>query len=131
MKRQGSPNPSPHVKRAVIRRDNGLCVLRLDGCTGEAQTTDHRANRGSGGSRILNDPANLIGACTSCNGLKADSSGYVRIGLIRRGILVIPSSTHEKTLTRAKETPVIYPDGVSYRLIDTSTREPWVTTKEE
>ncbi|GAA5198699.1 hypothetical protein [Microbacterium jejuense] len=122
-KRRGSPNPSVQVKRAVIRRDGGFCVLRLPGCLGEAQTTDHRANRQAGGSRLLNDPAVLIGACTICNGNKESTTGEVRAELIRRGLIVLPASTHEKTLARVKDTPVIYPDGSTWLLIDASTRE--------
>lgn len=122
-KRKGSNHPTVAVKRTVIHRDDGLCVLSLEHCTGQAETTDHRANRQAGGSRVLNDGANLLGACVRCNGDKADASGEVREELERRGINVLPASTHEKTLARAKETPVQYPDGRWYRLIDANTRE--------
>ncbi len=122
-KRRGSPHPPRPVKDAVIERDGGICVLALAGCTRGAVTTDHRANRQSGGSRVLNDPANLLGSCIHCNGMKADASGDEREDLERRGINVLPHATNDKTLTRAKNTPVQYPDGLWYRLIDAHTRE--------
>lgn len=129
-RRAGSNHPPVSVKVAVITRDGHLCVLSLDGCTGEAQTTDHRANRGAGGSRVLNDPVNLIGSCQRCNGKKADAHGELREELERRGINVIPSSTHAKTLERARQTPVIFPDGLTYLLIDEHTRVLVPTAKE-
>lgn len=122
-KRKGSNHPTVKVKTSVILRDGGRCVLSLAKCTGQAQTTDHRANRQAGGSRVLNDPANLLGTCVQCNGDKADASGEVREDLERRGINILPSSTHEKTLNRAKSTPVQYPDGTWYQLIDENSRE--------
>jgi 5-methylcytosine-specific restriction endonuclease McrA len=123
-KRKGINHPPVQTKEAVIRRDDGLCLYRLDGCTGVAQTTDHRAGRGAGGSRVLNHPANLAGVCIICNGEKENATGEVLEDLIRRGLTILKSSTNEKTLTRAKETPVLYPDGKWYRLIDASTRLP-------
>lgn len=124
-KRRGINHPTVQTKTAVIIRDGGLCVLALDGCTGQATTTDHRANRQSGGSRVLNDPRNLIGACWHCNDAKARAHGALREELEDRGINVLPASTHEKTLARAAETPVRYPDGNLYKLIDAHTRVPW------
>ena len=122
-KRRGSPNPSPAVKRAVILRDGGACIYGLANCTGVAETTDHRAGRGAGGSRVLNDPANLTAACTLCNGDKETATGEVRADLIFRGLLVLKAATNEATLARAKDMPVLYPDGNRYRLIDENTRE--------
>lgn len=124
-KRKGSNHPTVKDKRAVIHRDGGLCVLNLARCTGNAETTDHRANRQAGGSRVLNDGANLLGSCVRCNGDKADASGDVREDLESRGINILPDSTHAKTLIRAKNTPVQYPDGRWYRLIDEHTRAEW------
>lgn len=104
------------LKQAVIDRDGGFCLLVLECCTGEAQTTDHRANRGMGGAGDrLDDPVNLVAACTLCNGAKAD--GRQRDSLTRRGLLVLPSSTHEKTLARVRSTPVEYPKGQSFLLL--------------
>lgn len=124
-KRKGSNHPTVKTKTSVIHRDGGRCVLNLARCTGQAETTDHRANRQAGGSRVLNDPANLLGACVRCNGDKADASGEVREDLERRGINILPASTHEKTLERAKATPVQYPDGRWYQLVDENTRIEW------
>lgn len=121
-KRKGLNHPPIQIKRAVIRRDDGLCIYRLKGCTGAAETTDHRAGRGSGGSRVLNHPANLAGICILCNGEKENATGDVLADLILRGLTVPKSSTNEKTLIRAQETPVLFPDGIWYRLIDASTR---------
>lgn len=122
-KRRGSNHPTVKTKTSVILRDGGRCVLNLARCTGLAQTTDHRANRQAGGSRVLNGPANLLGACVRCNGDKADASGEVREDLERRGINILPASTHQKTLERVTATPVQYPDGRWYQLIDENTRE--------
>jgi hypothetical protein len=125
-KRRGSPNPSQADKKAVIEeRDGGLCVLNLDGCQGAATITDHRANRQAGGSRLLNDPCVLVGACVPCNGRKEDSKGDERADLQRRGLIVLPDSTHEKTLARCKVTPVEYPDGELYILVDAHNRVPY------
>lgn len=116
------------LKRAVIERDGGFCLLALHCCTGEAQTTDHRANRGMGGSGgVLDDPINLIAACTLCNGAKADGDGWVLNQLIGRGLYVRPHATHRKTLERVRQTPVEYLDGERFYLL--SSREPtgsWV-----
>lgn len=129
-KRRGQNHPPVKMKAAVIQRDGGLCVLALDGCTRQATTTDHRANRQAGGSRVLNDPRNLIGACWSCNDKKARAHGELREELERRGINVLPASTHDKTLARAADTPVLYPDGRLYKLLDEHTRVLVTTTKE-
>lgn len=104
------------LKRAVIDRDGGFCLLALHCCTGEAQTTDHRANRGMGGAGdVLDDPVNLIAACTLCNGAKAD--GEAQADLISRGLYVRPHATHRKTLERVRLTPVTYLDGERFYLL--------------
>jgi hypothetical protein len=110
------------VKRAVIERDGGFCLLALPGCLGEAQTTDHRANRGGGGSRVLNDPRNLIAACTICNGLKADAGQIVLFDLEERGLYVRKAATNQDTLRHVIDTPVTYLDGERYWLVDATTR---------
>tara|TARA_R100000365_G_C2747600_1_gene77697 strand:- start:3389 stop:3733 length:345 start_codon:yes stop_codon:yes gene_type:complete len=111
------------VKDAVIERDGGACVIALPCCEGVATTTDHRVNRGSGGSRVLNHPGNLIGACSLCNDAKAWASGEVKAELERRGVIVLPAATHEKSLERALATPVEFPDGSRWRLVDERVRE--------
>lgn len=110
------------TKRAVIERDGGFCLLVLPGCTGEAQTTDHRANRGSGGSTVLDDPRNLIAACVLCNGAKADGHAIVLANLELRGLYIRKAATNQKTLIRAIETPVEYLDGERFYLVSVNER---------
>ncbi|CAN7516025.1 hypothetical protein LJR042_003522 [Microbacterium maritypicum] len=110
------------TKKAVIERDGGFCLLVLPGCTGEAQTTDHRANRGSGGSPTLDDPRNLIAACTLCNGKKADGHAIVLADLEERGLYIRKAATNQKTLLRAIETPVEYLDGDRFYLVSATER---------
>lgn len=107
---------------AIKIRDWFECLLQLHGCEGEGNVLDHRANRGAGGSLILNHPANLILACWRCNGNKADARAIVLLDLEERGLWVRPHATHEKTLRRAIETPVVYPDGRSFYLISSTER---------
>ena len=99
------------VRDLVLKRDHYRCVINGPGCTVTATVADHRANRAMGGSRILNDPANLIASCILCNGEKENAHGDRLVELKRRGVRVIPDSTHAKTLLRAQITPVEYPDG--------------------
>lgn len=110
------------TKVAVIERDGGFCLLALPDCLGEAQTTHHRANRGSGGSEVLDHPANLVAACSPCNGAAEDAGAIVRADLIYRGLRVEKASTNAKTLERAKETPVESLDGERWRLISATER---------
>lgn len=119
---KGPSHPPVTVKRQVIERDGGFCMLALHRCTGEAQTTDHRANRGAGGSRLLNDPSNLIAACSQCNGDKADGTAMVLMELEHRGLYIRPDSTHEKTLARARRTPVESMDGRWWMLVSATER---------
>lgn len=122
-KRTGLNHPPVTVKRAVIARDGDWCLLALPGCTGEATTTDHRANRQSGGSRLLNHPAVLVAACWSCNGRKADAHAITLFELEDRGLYVRPAATHAATLQRCIDTPVMDLEGRWWRLIDENTRE--------
>lgn len=110
------------TKKAVIERDGGFCLLVLPGCLGEAQTTDHRANRGSGGSTVLDDPRNLIAACTLCNGKKADGHAIVLADLEERGLYIRKAATNQKTLLRAIETPAEYLDGDRFYLVSATER---------
>ena len=52
------------LRQRVIRRDGGLCRLRLEGCTVTATTVDHILGVARGGS---DDPSNLRASCASCN----------------------------------------------------------------
>lgn len=90
------------VKRAVIERDGGFCLMALPGCLGEAQTAHHRANRGAGGSQILDDPTNLAAVCSPCNGAAED--------------------TNTQTLHRAMHTPIQSLDGDWWLLISATER---------
>ena len=107
----------------VLERDGGLCILRISpDCLGYASCADHRANRGSGGAgQALNQPSMLVAACGICNGAKAD--GVARDELLRRGVSLLPDSTHRKTALRALVTPVEYPSGRTFYLLDDGTRE--------
>lgn len=107
----------------VLERDHGLCALRIsEHCMGVAQVADHRANRGNGGAKsgVLDQPSNLIAACSLCNGFK--EAGADRSGLEARGVRVRGDSTHQKTAERARITPVRYPDGRLFYLHDDGSR---------
>lgn len=110
---------------AVLDRDQHRCVLALDDCQGEANLADHRANRGHGGARtgVLDRMSNLVAACGLCNGAKEDATGVVRLSLEARGLRLMTDSTHRKTALRALVTPVVYPDGREFYLLDDGTRE--------
>lgn len=110
------------TKRAIITRDAHFCLMALPGCNGEAQTTHHRANRGSGGSTVLDDPVNLVAVCVLCNSAAENASAIVRHDLIQRGLRVEKAATNEQTLARAAVTPVTYLDGERFVLIDEHTR---------
>lgn len=107
---------SPTNRKKVLTRDGHVCVLQLDGCLGEATVADHRVNGGHGGSKVLDNPANLVAACWPCNGAKEDATGPVRAELVRRGLRVKPDRTHQASLLRATLTPVEYPDGSEWWL---------------
>ncbi len=51
------------TREALIKRDQGKCWH----CGGEEVTVQHRANRGMGGSKIMDNPANLILLCWFVN----------------------------------------------------------------
>lgn len=111
----------------VIKRDGGVCMLRLSKfCLGAATLADHRANRGSGGAkhRVLDQPSNLIAACGICNGFKESNAD--RAELIERGVRVEGGRTHAHTAEKARATPVYY-DGEPWWLDDEGGRsgQPW------
>ena len=108
-------------RKALIARDR-ICVIALPGCSGRAETLDHRANRGSGGSKVLNAPYCLLGACRFCNGAKEDADGDTRAELIDRGVRVIKMATNQQTAERCRDTPVLFPDGSWWRLLEDGTR---------
>ncbi|QOC26068.1 hypothetical protein IC744_06860 [Microbacterium hominis] len=106
----------------IKERDGHFCLLALSNCLGEGGVLDHRANRGMGGSKILNHPALLVLACSRCNGDKADGTAMVLMELESRGLYIRPDSTHEKTLQRAVQTPVEGLDGRWWMLISATER---------
>jgi len=114
--------PKP-TTRLVLERDGGICVLQLPGCLGEATICDHRANRGAGGSKQLNDPACLIAACVLCNGAKEDTYGEHLARLRLFGQRVWKAATNLETVQRCRDTPVTYPDGTIWKLNSDGTRE--------
>lgn len=107
---------SRRITKAVLERDDHQCVIGGPGCLGAATEPDHRANRGAGGSTVLDDPCALIAACGVCNGWKTTVHGADRRRLIDRGVIVEKAATNASTLTRCTLTPVIYPDGTTYWL---------------
>ena len=105
--------------------------MALANCLGEAQTTHHRANRGSGGSPVLDHPANLVAVCSICNSDAEDAGALLRFDLIERGLRVEKAATNAATLERAKRTPVEYLTGQLWFLISATERrredEEWTT----
>ena len=112
----------------VLERDGGRCVIAGPACLGEATVADHRANRGAGGSTVLNDMRCLIAACGLCNSFKADASRWDRDELVRRGVIVLKAATNHETVRRCQMTAVEYPDGAVWWLLN---REPWRSEHKE
>lgn len=107
----------------VLDRDHHVCVIQGPFCTVHATVADHRANRGQGGSTILDDPANLIAACELCNGWKEDASGEDRTRLLLRGIRLPKRATNHETVVLARVIPVTFPDGSTWLLSSDDTKE--------
>jgi len=99
------------TKLGVLARDNHVCVIAGLNCVGVATVVDHRANRGAGGSVVLDSPENLISACPLCNGGKEDADGAYRAELVARGIRVQKRATNAQTAERCTNIPVQYADG--------------------
>lgn len=113
---------SPKRFAAIFARDGGRCQLDLPGCTIVGTCPDHRANRGSGGSKVLDDPAVLVLACASCNSAKADGDFAVLRELEARGLYIRKAATNQRTLDRARQTPVTDPLGRKWLLISDTER---------
>lgn len=115
----------------IRERDGGFCLMALPGCMGEGNVLHHRANRGAGGSRILDHPAVLVLVCSLCNSRAEDAHAIVRMDLIERGLRVEKAATNAATLERAKRTPVEYLTGQMWFLISATERrredEEWTT----
>lgn len=121
----GSPAVPKKTVALVLERDRGICMLRVSrSCQGFGSVADHRANRGAGGAKnhVLDQPSNLIAACVFCNGFK--ESGADRADLVARGLRVESGRTHEHTAEKAREIPVLYPDGW-FHLDDAGNRIEW------
>ena len=112
----------------VLERDGGMCVIGGPACLGEATVADHRANRGAGGSTVLNDVRCLIAACGICNGLKADASRFYRDELVRRGVIGLKAATNQETVRKCQMKAVEYPNGDVYWLLD---KAPWRSRHKE
>lgn len=97
--------------RLVLERDNYQCVINGPYCEGVATVADHRANRGAGGSKVLDDPRCLIASCWADNSWKCDVGKWDRDELIRRGVVVLKAATNQETVSRCANRAVEYPDG--------------------
>jgi len=118
----GSVIPKRIVK-GVLERDNQECVISGPDCVGVATVADHRVNRGSGGSKVLDDPRNLVASCGICNGWKETATGKWLVILRERGVRVEKAATNQESLSRAIERPVAYPDGRKFFLLPGFLRE--------
>ncbi|MER7761533.1 HNH endonuclease [Streptomyces sp. NPDC097619] len=102
--------PTDAVRALVHQRDGGRCV-RCDS-PGDL-TIHHRVNRGMGSSREewINQPHNLLLACTRCNSWFEDHprQSYGSGWKVRRPL-------------RPDEVNVLYPDGAEYGLRADGTR---------
>jgi hypothetical protein len=114
---------SKRLTALVLSRDENVCQLNLPGCTYTATVADHRANRGMGGSEILDNTVNLIAACGLCNGLKETVSGALLDDLKRRGVRLSRAGTNAQTLSYASDSYVQYRGGNWYRLDTTGGRQ--------
>lgn len=109
----------------VLERDRFVCQLACStACLVEATVADHRANRGHGGSKILNDAAALVAACGICNGAKEDAHSLILLELETRGLSLLKDSTNAKTLQRCRETPMQDIEGAWWFLLSDGRREP-------
>ena len=111
------------VFEAIKERDGGFCLAVLPGCGGEGTLAHHRANRGAGGSKLLDHPGNLSLLCGSCNLASEDAHAITRMDLIDRGLRVEKAATNAATLARVLQTPVTDLEGRRWLLIDEHTRQ--------
>jgi hypothetical protein len=110
------------LSELVLTRDGHVCQLNLVGCTYTATEADHRANRGMGGSKLLDNAANLVAACRSCNGRKETLTGDALDDVKSRGLRLVHGSTPAQTLASAADTPAQYRTGDWYFLDTTGHR---------
>lgn len=70
----------PRIRARVIRRDEGMCQLRLPGCLGEGTHVDHKVNIAALGinrAHSYNDLDNLQLACAPCHQQKTAGEAVV------------------------------------------------------
>lgn len=113
---------SRKVLEQIKVRDKGFCLMALPCCLGEGGVPHHRANKGAGGSRTLDHPANLVLVCSLCNGAAEDAGSMLRLDLIERGLRIEKAATNAQTLERVKATPVETLDGERWFLISATER---------
>ena len=58
------PRNWARLRAAILDRDDHLCRLRYDCCTGQATDVDHVVPACQGGS---DHPTNLVAACSACH----------------------------------------------------------------
>lgn len=120
----------PHrIVKLVLERDGFECMIAGPRCLGVATEPDHRANRGMGGSTVLDKPHCLIAACGICNGDKTAATGAWRAELVERGVIVEKAATNRETALRCMYTPVVDRRGRLWFLLPSGTRvestDPW------
>lgn len=78
---------SKRTREAVYERDGHQCVvagfpslIRAHGACWGGLTVQHCVGRGSGGSRLFDDPELLITMCNSHNGLLTSDAEFARVG---------------------------------------------------
>lgn len=72
---------SPKKVKDVRARDGFRCAAEGERCTVFRElTTQHRANRGIGGSKLRDEYSNLVTLCLSCNVLLEQDAAWAEIG---------------------------------------------------
>ena len=105
---------SARVRQLVYERDGNACVA----CgVAHGLTIQHRKNRGMGGSKLLDSPANLVTMCAVENMLLESNADFADRG--RRNGWKLWSYLDPLRC------PVLYPDGL-FGLDDSGGRYPWV-----
>lgn len=104
-------------KREILERDGGVCLMWGSNpqCRYEADTVNHRINRGAGGSRSLNVLVNGCAICSVCNGLIESDSELAAVAR-ERGVKVRSSHNADRDLVTLRLTPLMHPVWGLYRL---------------
>lgn len=61
----GSDTRWRRFRVTILARDKGLCTIKAEGCTTNAEHVDHILPLSQGGQKY--DPANCRSACAACN----------------------------------------------------------------